>query len=131
MKLDNNKMQDRGAQLCSVVLSSIRLEVLDVSYNKISTVGVKAIMKSLSENDSLKRLALCGVSMDQNASKAICYALAYNTSLQWFNIDSCSIGYSGQRHIVAGIVSNHYTKLQCITGFPLARKSIDYSVFRN
>jgi len=96
------------------------LEVLDVSCNKISTVGVKAIMKSLSENDSLQRLALCGVPMDQNASKAISYALAYNQSLQRFNIDSCSIGYSGQRHIVAGIVSNRYTHLQSLTGFPLA-----------
>lgn len=120
IKIDNNMMQDRGAQLCSVVLGSIRLEVLDVSFNKISTIGVKAIMKSLSENDSLKRLALCGVTMDQNASKAISYALAYNQSLQRFNIDSCSIGYSGQRHIVAGIVSNRYTNLQCLTGFPLA-----------
>ena len=123
MKLDNNSMQDRGAQLCSVVLGSIRLEVLDVSCNRISTIGVKAIMKSLSENDSLKRLALCGVPMDQNASKAVSYALAYNQSLQRFNIDSCSVGYSGQRHIVAGIVSNRYTNLQCLTGFPLARKS--------
>jgi Ran GTPase-activating protein (RanGAP) involved in mRNA processing and transport len=126
IKLDNNMMKDRGAQLCSVVLGSIRLEVLDVSCNKISTVGVKAIMKSLSDNDSLKRLALCGVTMDQNASKAVSYALAYNQSLQRFNIDSCSIGYSGQRHIVAGVVSNRYTNLQCLTGFPLARKSTDY-----
>lgn len=126
IKIDNNMMQDRGAQLCSVVLGSIRLEVLDVSFNKISTIGVKAIMKSLSENDSLKRLALCGVTMDQNASKAVSYALAYNQSLQRFNIDSCSIGYSGQRHIVAGIVSNRYTNLQCLTGFPLARKFTDY-----
>ena len=124
VKLDNNMMKDRGAQLCSVVLGSIRLEVLDVSCNKISTVGVKAIMKSLSENDSLQRLALCGVPMDQNASKAISYALAYNQSLKRFNIDSCSIGYSGQRHIVAGIVSNRYTTLQTLSGFPIARKLI-------
>jgi len=120
VKLDSNLMEDRGAQLCSVVLSSIRLELLDVSFNRISTIGVKAIMKSLSENDSLKRLALCGVPMDQNASKAVSYALAYNQSLQRFNIDSCSVGYSGQRHIVAGIVSNRYTKLHRLTGFPLA-----------
>ncbi len=125
IKLDNNMIKDRGAQLCSVVLGSIRLEMLDVSCNKISTVGVKAIMKSLSENDSLQRLALCGVPMDQNASKAISYALAYNQSLQRFNIDSCSIGFSGQRHIVAGIVSNRYTNLQSLTGFPLARKSTE------
>eukprot|EP00536_Pseudo-nitzschia_multiseries_P007644 jgi/Psemu1/196088/e_gw1.181.26.1 len=120
IKLDSNLMQDRGAQLCSVVLGSIRLELLDVSFNRISTIGIKAIMKSLSENDSLKRLALSGIPMDQNASKAVSYALAYNQSLQRFNIDSCSVGYSGQRHIVAGIVSNRYTKLQRLTGFPLA-----------
>lgn len=126
IKLDNNMMKDRGAQLCSVVLGSIRLEVLDISCNKISTIGVKAIMKSLSENDSLKRLALCGIKMDQNASKAVSYALAYNQSLQRLNVDSCSIGYSGQRHIVAGIVSNRYTNLQRVTGFPLARKYIDF-----
>jgi len=126
VKLDNNMIQDRGAQLCSVVLGSIRLEVLDVSCNRISTIGVKAIMKSLSENDSLKRLALCGIPMDQNASKAVSYALAYNQSLQRLNIDSCSVGYSGQRHIVAGIVSNRYTKLHSLTGFPLARKSAVY-----
>ena len=122
IKLDNNNVQDRGAQLCSVVLGSVQLEVLDVSCNRISTIGVKAIMKSLSENDSLQRLALCGIPMDQNASKAVSYALAYNQSLQRFNIDSCSIGYSGQRHIVAGIVSNRYTRLQVLTGFPLGRK---------
>lgn len=130
VKLDNNMMKDRGAQLCSVVLGSIRLEVLDVSCNKISTVGVKAIMKSLSENDSLQRLALCGVPMDQNASKAVSYALAYNQSLKRFNIDSCSIGYSGQRHIVAGIVSNRYTTLQTLSGFPIARKFIANFCFK-
>jgi Ran GTPase-activating protein (RanGAP) involved in mRNA processing and transport len=123
IKLDNNKIQDRGAQLCSVVLSSIRLAVLDISFNKITTVGIKALMKSLSENDSLQSLALCGIPMDQNASKAVSYALAYNQSLNRFNIDSCGVGYSGQRHIVAGIVSNRNVKLRALTGFPLARKS--------
>jgi Ran GTPase-activating protein (RanGAP) involved in mRNA processing and transport len=122
VKLDNNKMQDRGAQLCAVVLGSIKLEVLDISFNKISTVGIKALMKSLSENESLQHLALCGIPIDQNASKAVSYALAYNQSLEKFNIDSCSVGYSGQRHIVAGIVSNRHVKLRILTGFPLGRK---------
>jgi Ran GTPase-activating protein (RanGAP) involved in mRNA processing and transport len=122
VRLDNNKMQDRGAQLCSVVLGAVPLEVLDLSFNRISTVGVKALMKSLSENDSLTRLSLSGIPMDQNASKAISYALAYNQSLRRFHIDSSSIGYSGQRHIVAGIVSNRNVKLCAFTGFPLSRK---------
>jgi len=119
VKLDNNKMQDRGAQLCSVVLGAVPLEVLDISFNRVSTVGIKALMKSISENESLTMLSLSGIPMDQNASKAISYALAYNQSLQRFHIDSCCIGYSGQRHIVAGIVSNRNVKLRTFTGFPL------------
>jgi len=122
IKLDNNKMQDRGAQLCSVVLGAVPLEVLDLSFNRVSTVGIKALMKSLSENGSLTTLSLSGMPMDQNASKAISYALAYNRSLQRFHVDSCCIGYSGQRHIVAGIVSNRNVKLRAFSGFPLGRE---------
>lgn len=122
IKLDNNRMQDRGAQLCSVVLGSISLEKLDISFNRVSTVGIKAIMKSLSENDSLRYLGLSGIPLDQNSSKAVSYALAYNQSLEELKIDSCSVGYSGQRHIVAGIVSNRNVKLRTVTGFPLGRK---------
>ena len=84
-------------------------------------------MKSLSENDSLQVLALSGIPMDQNASKAVSYALAYNASLQVLNVDSCCVGYSGQRHIVAGVVSNRNVKLRALTGFPLGRK---YFLFR-
>jgi Ran GTPase-activating protein (RanGAP) involved in mRNA processing and transport len=127
VKLDNNNMQDRGAQLCAVVLGSIKLQVLDVGFNKITTVGIKALMKSLSENYSLQQLGLCGIPMDQNASKAVSYALAYNVSLEKFNIDSCSVGYSGQRHIVAGIVSNRCVKLRILTGFSLGREFIPRS----
>ena len=129
LKIDNNKMQDRGAQLCSVVLGSVRLEVLDISFNRISTVGIKAIMKSLSENNSLQALSMAGIPMDQNASKAVSYALAYNSSLRAFNIDSCCIGYSGQRHIVAGIVSNRNVNLRALTGFPLGRTYQSIAVF--
>ncbi|KAG7338430.1 leucine rich repeat LRR-containing protein [Nitzschia inconspicua] len=92
VKLDNNKIQDRGAQLCAVVLGSIRLEVLDVGFNKVSTVE-----------------CLQG--------GVICFGI--QSSLEKFNIDSCSVGYSGQRHIVAGIVSNRNVKLRILTGFPL------------
>jgi Ran GTPase-activating protein (RanGAP) involved in mRNA processing and transport len=122
VKLDNNLIADRGAQLCSVVLGSVALQSIDLGYNGFTTVGIKAIMKSLSENDSVRSLAMTGIPMDQNASKAVSYALAYNCSLEAFNIDSCGIGYSGQRHIVAGIVSNRNGKLRSVTGFPLGRK---------
>jgi Ran GTPase-activating protein (RanGAP) involved in mRNA processing and transport len=124
LKLDNNKIQDRGAQLCAVVLTSVSLEYLDLSFNKVSTTGIKALMKNLSENSSLRTLAISGIPIDQNASKAVSYALAYNTTLRALHIDSCSTGYASQRHIVAGAVSNRKSSLRVLTGFLLTRKFI-------
>jgi NLR family CARD domain-containing protein 3 len=121
LKLDNNKMQDRGAQLCAVVQTSIALESLDISYNRVTTIGIKALMKNLSENNSLQSLSICGIAVDQNASKAVSYALAYNTSLQALHVDNCSTGYASQRHIVAGAVSNRKSALRVLTGFYLSR----------
>jgi Ran GTPase-activating protein (RanGAP) involved in mRNA processing and transport len=122
LKLDNNKIKDRGAQLCAVVLTSIPLEILDLSLNRITTVGIKALMKNLSENTSLLSLGLTGIMIDQNASKAVSFALAYNSSLQAIYIDNCSAGYASQRHIVAGVVSNRTSSLRVLAGFHLARK---------
>lgn len=122
LKLDNNKIQDRGAQLCAVVLTSISLELLDLSFNKVSTAGIKALMKNLSENSSLRTLSLSGIPIDQNASKAVSYALAYNTTLRALHVDNCNTGYASQRHIVAGAVSNRKSSLRVLTGFFLSRK---------
>lgn len=123
INLGSNRIQDRGAQLCAVVLTSIPLEELDLSFNnQISTTGIKALMKNISENNSMKSLSLSGIHLDQNSSKALSYALAYNTSLRSLYLDNCSAGYASQRHIVAGIVSNQKTSLRVLTGFTLGRK---------
>jgi hypothetical protein len=119
IKLDNNRIQDRGAQLCAVVLTSIPLESLDLSFNRVTTVGLKPLMKNISENNTLLSLGLSGIPIDQNAAKAVSYALAYNTSLQALHFDNCSTGYATQRHIVAGAVSNRKLSLRVLTGFPI------------
>lgn len=119
IKIDNNKVQDRGAQLCAVVLTSVKLRKLDVGFNSITTVGVRALMKSLSEDTNMQSLGICGIPVDLNAAKAVSFALAYNTALQTVNMDNCQVGYSAQRHITAGIVSNQRAPLQLLTGFPM------------
>lgn len=119
LKIDNNRIQDRGAQLAAVVLTSIDLEVLDIGFNRITHVGIKALMKSLSETSSLQILSLSGIPLDATACKAVSYGLAYSSSLRAFHVDSCQAGYSGQRHIVAGIVSNRRASLRVLTGFEL------------
>lgn len=123
IKLDNNQIRDRGAQLAAVVLTSVDLEVLDLGFNRLTIVGVKALMKSLAENSSLKTLTLSGNVLDTNASKAVSYALAYNRTIQKLFVDHCSLSYAAQRHIAAGIVSNSNLALRVMSGFPLGGKS--------
>ena len=123
IRLGNNRIRDRGAQLCAVVLTSIALEELDLSCNRqITTTGIKALMKNISEHKALQSLGLAGIPVDQNSSKALSYALAYSTSMRAIYLDNCSAGYASQRHIVAGIVSNQKACLRVVTGFELGRK---------
>ena len=122
IKLDNNRIKDRGVQLCAVVLTSIDLQTIDLSFNKASTIGIKALMKTVTDNTSLKSLAISGIPIDQTASKAVSYALAYNNTLNALYLDNCSTGYASQRHIVAGAVSNSHSSLRILTGFGISRK---------
>jgi Ran GTPase-activating protein (RanGAP) involved in mRNA processing and transport len=122
IKLDNNNMQDRGAQLCAVVLSSINLEKLDISFNPVTTVGIRALMKSLSDDKNVKSLGISGIPIDLNAAKAVSFALAYNSVIKTVYMDNCQVGYSAQRHIVAGIVSNQKAPLEYLSGYPIGRK---------
>jgi Ran GTPase-activating protein (RanGAP) involved in mRNA processing and transport len=124
VKLDNNKINDRGIQLSAVVLTSIDLQSLDLSFNKATAVGVKALMKALAENSSLQSLAISGIPIDLISSKAISYALAYNTSLKALYLDSCSTGFASQRHVVAGALSNAKSSLRILTGFCISRTSL-------
>lgn len=120
LRLDNNRIKDQGAQLVSVVLTSVELETLNVGYNKISSVGIKALMKTLSKNSSLRTLTLSGIPLDTAAAKTVAYMLAYNRKLETLFVDNCSVGFHAQRHISAGIVSNKTIKLRSLTGFRMA-----------
>lgn len=119
VKLDNNQIRDRGAQLAAVVLTSVDLQVLDMGFNRITTVGVKALMKALAENTCVVALTLSGNALDTNSAKGVSYALAFNKNLKEFYMDHCSLGHAAQRHIAAGIVSNSNIVLKRLTGFPL------------
>lgn len=124
IKLDNNQIRDRGAQLAAVVLTSVNLEVLDMGFNRLTIVGIKALMKSLAENRSLLTLTLSGNVLDTNASKAVSYALAYNKTIRKLYVDHCSLSYAAQRHIATGIVSNSNLALRVMSGFPLGGKNL-------
>ena len=118
--VDNNDVGDRGAQHIATVIPSLkRLEKLDVGFNKIQSLGMKLLMKSVSESTSLHSVSVSGNAIDIVSAKAIAYALAYNKSLDAFALVNCSPGVEGQRHIVAGIVSNRRLALRNLSGFPV------------
>lgn len=122
IKLDSNYIKDRGAQLVAVVLTSVPIELLDIGFNRIEAVGIKALMKNLAENRTVRSLTMSGNIIDTTSARAVSYALALNQSLEELFMDNCSATYGAQRHIAAGIVSNKFSPLRVLRGFHLGGK---------
>jgi len=124
LRLDNNHIGDRGAQLVSVVIATVRsLQRVDLGFNSFSATGIRSLMKSVSESTNLSSLSISGNKLDASGAKAVAYALAYNTSLKYFFMDNCAASHESQRHITAGIVSNSDVKLLAVTGFRIGGTS--------
>jgi Ran GTPase-activating protein (RanGAP) involved in mRNA processing and transport len=119
LKLDNNMIGDKGANLISISLASMKLTSLDVGFNSITANGMRLFMKAIAENSHIQSLAISGNTIDCASAKAVAYALAYNSSLVSLFLDQCHISNEGRRHITAGIVSNSRTSLQVLKGFML------------
>jgi Ran GTPase-activating protein (RanGAP) involved in mRNA processing and transport len=135
LRLDNNIIGDRGAQLVSVVIATVHsLERVDLGFNSFTATGMRSLMKSVSESTNLSSLSISGNKLDTSGAKAVAYALAYNTSLKYFFMDNCAASHESQRHITAGIVSNSDVKLLAVTGFRLGgtflRRLMFLQVFR-
>lgn len=123
LHVDNNQISDRGAHhVASIVPTLPALEVLDVGFNSIKAGGLVALMKTVAETNQLLSLSISGNAVDVNGAKAVAYALAYNCSLKSIFLVHCSVAHDGQRHIVAGIVSNSRTALSKLTGIEIGRE---------
>jgi len=119
--LDNNEIEDRGAQhMALVLLPQVKsLETLNVGFNRINSPGIKLLMKAVLESSSLRSLSVSGNAVDTSAAKSIAYALAYNASLTSLSVVHCKIGTEGLRHIAAGLVSNSRVSLRELAGFDI------------
>lgn len=125
IRLDNNLIGDRGAQLVSVVISTVHsLQRVDLGFNSLSATGMRSLMKAVSESTNVTSLSISGNKLDTIGAKAVAYALAYNTSLKYFFMDNCSASHESQRHITAGIVSNSDVKLLAVTGFRIGAVAV-------
>jgi len=121
--LDNNHIGERGGHQLANILPHIKtLQVLDVGFNSIPSSGMRTLMKVDAETQHLISLSVSGNPIDTSAAKAVAYALAYNRSLTALFLDHCMIERDGQRHIVAGVVSNSGISLRKLTGFRIGRE---------
>jgi len=126
LKLDNNVIGDKGANLISFYLTSSSITTLDIGFNTITATGMRPFMKAVAENSQIQSLSLSGNFIDSASAKAVAYALAYNSSLVSLFLDQCNISNEGRRHITAGIVSNSRTSLQILKGFVLGGEFVVY-----
>mmetsp|Transcript_1227 Transcript_1227/g.1869 ORF Transcript_1227/g.1869 Transcript_1227/m.1869 type:complete len:830 (-) Transcript_1227:231-2720(-) len=118
LMLDNNQIGERGGHQLANILPHIHtLEVLDVGFNSIKSSGMRTLMKVVAETQHLLSLSVSGNPIDCTAAKSVAYAMAYNQSLKSIFLDHCHIEHEGQRHIVAGVVSNSGISLRKFTGF--------------
>jgi Ran GTPase-activating protein (RanGAP) involved in mRNA processing and transport len=123
LQLDNNHIGERGGHQLANILPHIKtLQVLDIGFNSIPSSGMRTLMKVVAEAQHLLSLSISGNSIDISAAKAVAYALAYNRSLTSVFLDHCMIERDGQRHIIAGVVSNSGIRLRKLTGFQIGRK---------
>lgn len=121
--LDNNDIGERGGHQLANILPHVKtLQVLDVGFNSIQSSGMRTLMKVVAETQNLTSLSVSGNPIDTSAAKAVAYALAYNRSLTSLFLDHCLIEHEGQRHIVAGVVSNNGIALRKLTGFRIGRE---------
>ena len=59
IRLDNNLIGDRGAQLVSVVISTVHsLQRVDLGFNSLSASGMRSLMKAVSETTKVNVILL-------------------------------------------------------------------------
>ncbi|CAN0126981.1 unnamed protein product, partial [Discosporangium mesarthrocarpum] len=120
LRLDNNQIGDRGAQLVAAVLPTLSLEMLGLGFNQISAGGVGPLMQAILSCSSLTSMGLGGNILDNDAAKSIAVALAQpRCPLLELSLDHASLGRAGEGHISTGLLSNRSLTLRTLTGFHL------------
>ena len=103
-------ISDVGAQsLAKAIIAgntSIRLEYLNISDNKIGDNGIVHIATALQKNTTMKELDVHKCSISDVGAKSLAEAIAGNTSIRLLNISDNKIGDNGIVHIATALQKN-------------------------
>lgn len=128
LRLDHNRIGDRGIQFIAALSTRSTIESLDVSNNCFAKSGWKSIFQSITMKDKLLSLSISGNPIDSPSAQALCNALTSNSSLKFLDVKDCSIAAWDQTLITRGIISNARTALQNLQGFELAPISVAFGL---
>ncbi|XP_063297643.1 dynein regulatory complex subunit 5 [Pelobates fuscus] len=88
LDLSHNKISDRGARAVGKLMSQSQLRILNLCNNNVRSNGAQAIAHALSKNNSLTSLNLRLNHIVDEGGQALCQALLHNTSLMTLHLGS-------------------------------------------
>ena len=109
---DNNLAEEAANYIAAVVLSSNRLQVLNLAGNDLQTAGMIKIAKALQDISSLTELYLDSNKITEGAVDDIAAVILHNRNLKKLDLDGNYIITTGMRRIAIALQSN-----SCLTRF--------------
>lgn len=94
LKINNNKIGDRGLCHLAIALRTIPLEELFVGYNEIGSVGVLQLLGCVR---GLRVLQLSGSNLGADGAHALAGYLSQETTLSSIYLDHAGLGTMGER----------------------------------
>eukprot|EP00347_Sterkiella_histriomuscorum_P008431 403345120 len=106
----------QGCKYLGLLLeSNFKLEVLDLSLNKLQTDSIIEISKGLKENQTLRVLDLSDNLIEEKAMKILAEALKTNETLTTLNLNNNTIHQGGCKQLAECLIQNRSIKYLSIS----------------
>mmetsp|Transcript_42111 Transcript_42111/g.48857 ORF Transcript_42111/g.48857 Transcript_42111/m.48857 type:complete len:362 (+) Transcript_42111:3235-4320(+) len=116
LNLSGNRITKDGAKaLCEVLKTQGTLRYLDLSGNKLGVAGCQAIAKALMNNTTLRYLNLYSNQMDVDGARCLRDTLLVNDTLEYIDVGSNRLRDKGILAIAEGIKGNKTCALKGIS----------------
>eukprot|EP01125_Pyxidicula_operculata_P012817 TRINITY_DN421_c0_g1_i2.p1 TRINITY_DN421_c0_g1~~TRINITY_DN421_c0_g1_i2.p1 ORF type:complete len:426 (+),score=28.48 TRINITY_DN421_c0_g1_i2:99-1376(+) len=105
--LRSNDFGEKSAlQFARVIENNLCLTYLDLSHNRMGTVGFEALFKALVSTKTLNTLVLIDCDINEESTKYLANSLKVNVSLTCLNLYANSLGPVGAHHLCEALKVN-------------------------
>jgi hypothetical protein len=117
--LDNNKIENDGAEALSDAVQHMSIQVLNVAFNNIESRGLRRIAQAVCASSSVTGLSLSGNKISSDVAGDVHNLVLNSRILRALALDCHSVGEAGQIQIASGIAGNSQSALEKFNGFLL------------